>query len=298
MHTTSGNSTCQVGRSKQYQYPIRDLAADNYVTPLDQDMQGGSVIVPDTRTPTRNDLLTATAQARGMCEDLPRCAREETFWVVTVHAWEVIRANENPPGTPVPPLTETQIRNLGRRCSTLQVRTQLTDNTKTQASRIFDVGHGSTFTWFGSQVGIECLLPPGGTEINLQNPGFAGVDADTVADTLLEVSAAPVTYSTGISQAEGVVTYTYTFNAVAAVPFCLPVPAGARRLTVAQATGAAIPLFWGLQLGTGLPTNIGLVNALFVSGTGVEVPGNACVVCGAAGAGIDTQITFIWELVV
>jgi hypothetical protein len=281
MESVSGNHPCQLGRTKQYQYPVQVAPGGPLITPLDRSLLRGLAVIPNARVAQRDDLLSATAQARGGCEDLPHCARGETWWVITAHATEVIRDN-GLVAAGLPPLSESQIKNQGSPCTFLQLRATLTDNTKSQGERIF-----------------EALLPENFREVTPGAPplgGFPVAQANTIADVLLEVSAAPITWSTGISQSKGVLQNTMSFLTDGTPnPFHIPIPRGARKATVYQVGAPAIPLAWTTQLGSVIAT-IGDVMPL-VSNIAFEVPGNACFLSGTPILGQATQFMVVWELV-
>lgn len=296
MESVSGNHPRQLGRTKQYQYPVQVLGGDPLTTPLDRSLLNGLAVVPNLRIARRDDLLTATAQARGegAGDDCPT----ECWWVITTHATEVLRDNSLVVAG-LAPLSESEIVNQGTPGSLLQVRATLTDNTKRQGERIYDVGRDATFTWFGSQVGIEALLPENFREITPGAPPLGGFDpalGNTIADTILEVSAAPIPWGTGVSQSKGILQNTINFLTDGTPnPFHVPIPRGARAVTFYQVGAPVIGLNWSTQLGSVI-ANVGDVQPL-VSNINFEVPGSASYISGTPVIGQATQVMFVWELV-
>ncbi len=290
----TGTDPCQVGRQRRYQSVLQLVAGAPIVSPVISGVGGAG----------EHDHLSA--RAMDLCslplgldsqDRIADCPVGITWWTITAHGFEVIRENPSPLN-PLPPLSLDEILARGRPCVTLHGRAILSDTTVRQTVRVFDIGHGSTFTWRGPTVDLRVLTDPNPALGGLSEQRPEGLVGNTIADTLVEYSASPVIWGTGLTQIGGL-TFTQIVNVLPGVLTCLPIPEGARRVQWYQVQGPSIIPFWANQFGVA-PTTV------LLGGTSAaaqnfpqSVPGGAvCDLCFVLGGVVASQIAFVWELTV
>lgn len=261
---------CQRSNSRQYQFPAG--AAGSILNQLPyQDME-------------QQQLFAASSGSTcGEAAPWAHCRGEVAWWFVEIHALEVIRTNPAP-GSPLPPLSVDAIRRTGRRCTRLKARFTLGDFTKFSALRVIDIGLGSTFTWYGPNI-VAGVQGPRGLV-----PAGNGITNARVGDVLVEVSAAPIPWSTG-KTGRGSLVYTDSFSTAAPSPIVRPIPPGARSLTVYQTAGAAVAVTFLADGGT----LIGNANGVGIP-TATPIPTNACDVSIIPPAAAPVGISLVWTL--
>lgn len=278
---------CQVGLPRRYQSVIQPLVAgDPIVSPA----------IPRLGALGQHDHLSV--RARDLCSiptepDEPRCPLEVSWWTLTAHAFEVIRQNPVP-ANPLLPLTVEEIMAQGASASIVKGRAVLADSVMRQVVRDFDIGHETTFTWRGPNVELKVLTDADPTLGGPVDNKPAGLTGFTIADTLVQFSASPVVWGTGLTPHRNL-QFTQTVLAVNAVAMNIPIPPGARSLIWYQVAGPAIVPQWIIDFPVA-PIPIGTLPVLVVQDN--PVPGNAQFLRFTLGGALPTQITFVWGLIV
>ena len=131
LDATSGGNPCQVNQRRRYQTVLQLAGGDPIVS--DPLPRLGALGEHDQLSAVARDVCSIPVGviARRESAEVVECPSDISWWVLTAHAFEVIR--ENPiPANPLPPLTLNEILAQGRPTSVLKGRAVLSDSTVRQ----------------------------------------------------------------------------------------------------------------------------------------------------------------------
>lgn len=157
-------------------------------------------------------------------------------WVVSIQAIDLFRAGAGP----YTPANERDIYQNGSRYSVLQAEVIWNDGTYEDRRLQVDIAGGITMHLYAQNVTVVALVPEGATTVNSRSTDIELAPGIGAFDSVVSCRITP----SNREAMEGTVGYNFTRQVLNAGPVELvPIPAGAREVSIYQGTGAPVTTY-------------------------------------------------------